>query len=256
MAQSHALKQALARGELYLLYQPQISLIGQRVAGVEALLRWRSEQWGEVSPETFIPLAESNGMILPIGDWVLHQALQQLQHWLDAGLAPISMAVNISAIQFEQPDFPQLVSKALEQSGVPAQLLELELTEAVAMKNPQLSAERMRKLRAKQVRFSIDDFGTGYSSLSYLKQFKIHKLKIDREFIRQVDADTDDQAITSAVIRMAQQLGITSLAEGVETAAQLELLQRFGCDQVQGYFYSKPLSADALLAFVRDSSRF
>lgn len=256
LAQSHALKQALARQELYLVYQPQVSLAGRRVVGVEALLRWRSSEWGEVSPATFIPLAESNGMILPIGEWVLHQALQQLRSWLDQGLAPISMAVNISAIQFEQPDFPALVSQVLEQSGVPAQLLDLELTEALAMKNPQLSAERIRELRARQVRFSIDDFGTGYSSLSYLKQFKIHKLKIDREFIRQVDADLDDQAITAAVIRMAQQLGITSLAEGVETAAQLELLQRFGCDQVQGYFFSKPLPAEQVMEFVRGGGSF
>lgn len=250
LAQSNALKHAIRNDELFMVYQPQISLDDKRMTGVEALLRWRTPEWGLVSPMDFIPLAESSGLILPISEWVLKTCLWQLRSWLDAGLAPFSMAVNISASQFEQPDFVEQIKALLLTTGVPPHLLDLELTEAVAMKRPDLSEARIRQLHELGVRLSIDDFGTGYSSLSYLKRFKIDKLKIDREFIREMDHNHDDQAITSAVIQMAQELSITTLAEGVETARQLELLQQFGCELVQGYYFSKPLPADELACFL------
>lgn len=250
LAQGNALKMAIERNELFLLYQPQISMVGGRMVGVEALLRWQSAEWGLVSPVDFIPMAESNGMILPIGEWVLKTALRQLSDWLACGVQPFGMAVNISAIQFERPGLIGQIKSCLEQTQVPANLLDLELTEAVAMKNPELSEQRIKQLHELGVRLSIDDFGTGYSSLSYLKRFKIDKLKIDREFIREMDSDSDDQAITTAVIQMAQQLTITTLAEGVETRRQLDLLRQYGCDQVQGFYFSKPLTPEQLLSFV------
>lgn len=251
LAQSNALKQAIENDELFLVYQPQVSLLDGRMVGVEALLRWRTQQWGLVSPLDFIPLAESNGMIIPIGDWVIKTALQQMAQWRQQGLPSFSIAVNISAIQFEQPALVEIIQRHLDKTGVPADLLDLELTEAVAMKNPELSEQRINQLHELNVRLSIDDFGTGYSSLSYLKRFKIDKLKIDREFIREMDVDSDDQAITTAVIQMAQQLSITTLAEGVETASQLELLKQYGCEQVQGYYFSKPLLPDELVQFLK-----
>lgn len=249
LAQSNALKNAIANQELTLVYQPQISLETKRMVGVEALLRWHSQEWGMVSPLEFIPLAESNGLIIPIGEWVLSTALHQLKSWIDAGLEPISMAVNISTIQFEQAELVEQVTKLLAKTQVAPELLDLELTEAVAMKNPELSEQRIEQLHELKVQLSIDDFGTGYSSLSYLKRFKINKLKIDREFIREMENNQDDQAITTAVIQMAQRLSITTLAEGVENQAQLDLLNAYGCQQIQGYYFSKPLAAQDLPAF-------
>lgn len=202
-----------------------------------------------VSPLDFIPLAESNGLILPIGDWVLSTALYQLKSWIDAGLEPMSMAVNISAIQFEQAELVEQVTQLLKETQVAPELLDLELTEAVAMQNPELSEQRIEQLHKLKVKLSIDDFGTGYSSLSYLKRFKINKLKIDREFIREMEINQDDQAITTAVIQMAQRLAITTLAEGVENQEQLELLNSYGCEQIQGYYFSKPLAAQDVPVF-------
>lgn len=250
LAQSNALKHAISNQELFLVYQPQICLEQNQVIGVEALLRWNSAEWGFISPMEFIPLAEANGLILPLSEWVLNQALHQLRSWLDAGMQPLTMAVNISAIQFEQEGWGEQITQALQQAQITPELLDLELTEAVAMKNPKLSEQRIEQLHQLKVQLSIDDFGTGYSSLSYLKRFKINKLKIDREFIRDMDSDQDDQAITTAIIQMAKKLAITTLAEGVETSAQLQLLHEFGCQQVQGYYFSKPLHAADVPKFV------
>lgn len=250
LAQNNALKTALSNNELYLVYQPQICLQTRRVTGVEALLRWNSKEWGLVSPADFIPLAEASGMILSIGEWVLDTAMARLRSWLDEGLPPFTMAVNISAIQFEHPRFVEQVSRLLSSHKIPPQLLELELTEAMAMQNPHVSEQRIRKLHAMSVRLSIDDFGTGHSSLSYLKRFKIDKLKIDREFIADMDHDPDDQAIVTAIIQMARRLSISVLAEGVETARQAELLKRLGCHQVQGYHFSRPLPEEAVAEYI------
>ena len=251
LALGNALKQALPRGELHLVYQPQVSLHDGRIVGVEALLRWTHPQWGVVSPAEFIPLAEANGLIVPIGEWVLHTALCQLRAWLDGGLPMMTMAVNLSAVQFGQPGLPDLVGRLLQQTGVPPEGLELELTEAVAMKDPETAAQKMQELSQRGIRLSIDDFGTGYSSLSYLKRFHINQLKIDQSFVRDIGTDLDDQAIATAIVQMAHSLGMTTIAEGVETAEQLDFLRARGCDQVQGYHYSRPLLPEHLEAFVR-----
>ncbi|WP_232476376.1 MULTISPECIES: bifunctional diguanylate cyclase/phosphodiesterase [unclassified Acidovorax] len=251
LALGNALKQALPRGELHLVYQPQVSLHDGHIIGAEALLRWTHPQWGVVSPAEFIPLAEANGLIVPIGEWVLHTALRQLRAWLDGGLPMMTVAVNLSAVQFGQAGLTDMVSQLLQQTGVPPESLELELTEAVAMKNPEIAAQKMQELSQLGIRLSIDDFGTGYSSLSYLKRFHINQLKIDQSFVRDIGTDTDDQAIATAIVQMAHSLGMTTIAEGVETAEQLDFLRARGCDQVQGYHYSRPLLPEHLEAFVR-----
>lgn len=253
LALSNALKQAVHRGELHLVYQPQVLLRDGSVVGAEALLRWTHPQWGFVSPAEFIPLAEANGLIVPIGEWVLHTALCQLRAWLDAGLPMMTMAVNLSAVQFAQPGLPDMVGRMLAQTGVPPEGLELELTEAVAMKEPEIAAQKMQELRAQGIRLSIDDFGTGYSSLSYLKRFKINKLKIDQSFVRDISTDPDDQAIATAIVQMARSLGMSTIAEGVETAEQLAFLHARGCDEVQGYHFSRPLLPALFDSFVRDN---
>lgn len=248
----NALKQALANGELHLAYQPQQDLHTGTIIGAEALLRWTHPQWGDVSPAEFIPIAEANGQIIAIGTWVLRTALAQLREWLDAGLPPMVLAVNLSAVQFGQANLPELVRQALQETRVPASLLALELTEAVALKAPNAAAQHMRDLRALGVQLAIDDFGTGYSSLSYLKRFKIHKLKIDQSFVRDILMNSDDQAIVVAIIQLAQGLGIRTIAEGVETAEQQKFLSAHGCAEIQGYHLSRPLPAAQLSQFVSD----
>lgn len=238
-----ALRRALERNQLSLHYQPQLSLETGRVIGVEALLRWSHPELGMVSPAEFIPVAEKNGLILPIGEWVLRTAAQQLATWINRGLEPILMAVNLSAVQFRHPNLPELVSRVLDEAGLPARYLELELTESVASDNPESAIAIMSDLHTRGVRMSIDDFGTGYSSLSYLKRFQVYKLKIDQSFVRDITVDPDDRAIVNAIISMARSLGLQTIAEGVETREQLDFLRTQGCDEVQGYFCSKPLPA-------------
>jgi len=247
----NALRNALARNELTVYYQPQISIQDGHIVGAEALLRWQHPEWGMISPAEFIPIAEDSGQIVRIGEWVLRTAVQQLKTWMDAGLQPMVMAVNLSAVQFHQSNIVAQVNAILDESGLPHQYLELELTEAVAMKNPQAAIEVMDKLHGSGIRMSIDDFGTGYSSLSYLKKFKVYKLKIDQSFVRDISDDPEDKAIVSAIINMASSLGIQTIAEGVETSAQLAFLRLQGCDEVQGYYFSKPLPANEFEAFAR-----
>ncbi|MDD2928683.1 MAG: EAL domain-containing protein [Sideroxydans sp.] len=239
----NALRQALARNELHLNYQPQVSLRDGSVIGAEALLRWQHQELGMISPAEFIPLAEESGLIIPIGEWVLRTAILQMKTWQDAGLPALVIAVNLSAIQFRQPKLPELVTRILEEAGLSADQLELELTEAVAMDDPQAAVGMMDKLHELGIRMSIDDFGTGYSSLSYLKRFKVYKLKIDQSFVRDLTDDPDDKAIVTAIINLASSLGMHTIAEGVETAGQLAYLRLQGCDEVQGYYFSKPLPA-------------
>ena len=253
LALGNALKQALHHKELHLVYQPQMALADGRIVGAEALLRWNHPQLGAISPGEFIPLAEANGLIVPIGNWVLQTALTQLRDWLDQGLPRMTMAVNISAMQFGQPGLADLVRQLLQQSGIAPEGLELELTEAVAMKAPEIAAQTMKELGQLGVRLSIDDFGTGYSSLSYLKRFNIHKLKIDQSFVRDISTDPDDQAIATAIVQMARSLGMSTIAEGVETAEQLEFLRAQGCDEIQGYHFSRPLLPEVFEQFVRNN---
>ena len=244
-----ALRRALGRDQLRLLYQPQVSLETGRVIGAEALLRWRHPELGQVSPAEFIPIAEASGLILPIGEWVIREAVQQLKRWLDAGMAPLTMAVNLSSVQFRHADLPALVSRILAEAGLAPELLELELTEGVAMVDPLGAIAVMDDLFERGVRMSIDDFGTGYSSLSYLKKFRVYKLKIDQSFVRDITDDPEDKAIVSAIISMSASLGLRTIAEGVETQGQLDFLRERGCKEVQGYFFSPALPADEFRAF-------
>ena len=247
----NALRRALERHQLALHYQPQISLISGQITGAEALLRWTHPELGVISPIEFIPIAEANGLILPIGEWVIRTATQQLSSWIARGMAPITMAVNLSALQFRLPNLPQLVSRILLDAALPPKLLEIELTEGVAMTHPMEAAAVMNELHHRGVRMAIDDFGTGYSSLSYLKKFQVYKLKIDQSFVRDITEDTDDKAIVGAIISMASSLGLQTIAEGVETEGQLEYLRAQGCHEAQGYYFSRALPAQAFEDFVR-----
>jgi diguanylate cyclase (GGDEF)-like protein/PAS domain S-box-containing protein len=249
----NALRRALERGQLSVHYQPQIALATGRVVGAEALLRWQHPELGAVSPAEFIPVAESSGLILQMGEWVIRTAVTQLSQWVRAGLSPITIAVNLSAVQFRHADLPQLVSSILQEADVPAHWLELELTEGVAMTNPQGAVAVMNDLHQRGVRMSIDDFGTGYSSLSYLKKFQVYKLKIDQSFVRDITDDPDDKAIVAAIISMADSLGMKTIAEGVETEGQLAFLRDRGCTEVQGYYFSQPLPAPGFEHFMRKS---
>ncbi len=247
----NALHYALERGQLHVLYQPQVAMRNGGIIGAEALLRWRHPELGMVSPAEFIPIAESSGLILPIGEWVLRSAVRQAKAWIGDGHPPLIMAVNLSAVQFRQPDLPELITRILDEEGLPPEYLELELTESVAMHNPQSVIAVMNNLHERGVRMSIDDFGTGYSSLSYLKKFKVYKLKIDQSFVRDISSDPEDKAIVSAIISLAKGLGLQTIAEGVETAGQLTFLSEQGCDEMQGYLFSKPVAVEqfeALLA--------
>ncbi|MBS0330348.1 MAG: EAL domain-containing protein, partial [Proteobacteria bacterium] len=206
---------------------------------------------GTIAPAEFIPIAEESGQILPIGEWAMRSAVQQMKAWVDGGLAPMAMAVNLSAVQFRHPHLPERVSQILEEVGLPPQYLELELTESVAMDDAPAAIAIMDNLYERGIRMSIDDFGTGYSSLSYLKRFKVHRLKIDQSFVRGIAEDPEDRAIVSAIIRLADSLGLLTIAEGVETDGQLTFLREQGCREVQGYYFSKPLEASRFEAFAR-----
>lgn len=247
----NALHQGLQRDEFFLHYQPQLSIDGARVLGVEALLRWKHPTLGLVSPAEFIPLAEASGLIVSIGSWVLRTAAQQMSSWFDEELPPMVVAVNLSAVQFRHPNLPALISEVLQETGLAPEYLELELTESAAMDNPLKAIAVMEDLHMRGVRMSIDDFGTGYSSLSYLKRFDVYKIKIDQSFVRDLAIDEDDRAIVSAIVQMARSLGFRTIAEGVETEAQREFLRAQGCDEVQGYLCSRPLPASDVIGFVR-----
>ncbi len=251
MTLTHAMHRALELGQFELHYQPQFAVASGRVVGVEALLRWNHPELGQVAPAEFIPVAEYSGLILPVGEWVLRTAASQLKEWLNAGHSPMVMAVNLSAVQFRDRNLPELVSNILRETGLPPEYLELELTESIAMNDPQVAFSIIERLGGLGVRMSIDDFGTGYSSFDYLKRFNIHKIKIDQSFVREVDSLEQDRAIVRAIISVAKSLGLRTVAEGVETSAQLEFLVAQGCDEVQGYYYCKPLPAERLWAYLR-----
>ncbi len=246
----NALRRALERGQLSLHYQPQIALHDGSIVGAEALLRWNHPELGTVSPAEFISVAESSGMIISIGEWVLRTASQQLKAWMDAGMEPFTMAINLSSVQFRHAN---VVTTILQEVGLPAHWLELELTEGVAMADPLGAIAIMNDLHQRGVRMSIDDFGTGYSSLSYLKKFKVYKVKIDQSFVRDITEDPDDKAIVSAIISMASSLGMQTIAEGVETQGQLEFLRAHGCVEAQGYLYSRPLPAAQFFSYLQTS---
>ena len=248
---SGALRKVLDRGELHLVYQPRLALGSSRITGVEALLRWSSDEHGEIAPVDFIPMAEESGLILEIGEWVLREACLTLQRWRQHGLADLSVSVNVSVLQLLRGDFPEVVARVLADIGMPPSALELELTESVLMANAEHTAVKLQAFRALGVSLAIDDFGTGYSSLAYLKRLPITTIKIDKAFIGDVNHDPDDAAITSTVITMAHSLGLNVVAEGVETEAQMRFLAQHRCDEIQGFWLSQPLDAHACLAFIR-----
>jgi len=246
MALESEMRNALERNQMFLVYQPQIDLLTGGIIGLEALLRWRHPDLGLVPPDKFIPIAERNGLILAIGEWVLRTACEQTRSWQIAGLPVVPVGVNVSAIQFRSEAFASQVQNCLLQTGLCPELLDLELTETMLFDNAGTVHECLRELQAAGVKISLDDFGTGYSSLSYLKQFRVNRLKIDRSFIKELPGNYDDAVIAKAIISMAKSLNITIIAEGVETDAQVDFLKEYACDQIQGYWFSKPESAEVI----------
>lgn len=246
------LRRALTRGELVLHYQPQIDIRRRKLIGVEALIRWNHPQQGTISPAKFIPLAEETGLIVPISEWVLREACRQATNWAtEEGLSDLIVAVNLSAMHFKRGNLEQSVIAALEASCLAPERLELELTESMLISDTDAVLATVKRLKQLGVSLSIDDFGTGYSSLSYLKRFEVDKLKIDQSFVRDLASNPEDAAIVRAIIQMAGSLGLTTIAEGVETQAALEQLCRFDCDQAQGYFFARPMPAAQLPDFCR-----
>jgi diguanylate cyclase (GGDEF)-like protein/PAS domain S-box-containing protein len=251
----NSLRRALERNEFVLHYQPQLDLTSGKIIGMEALLRWQRPGRELVSPAEFIPLAEETGLIVPIGAWVLHTACAQNMAWQAAGLAPVRMAVNLSPRQFQHQDVVAMVWRALDESGLDAAWLELEITEGSVMEQPEESAAVLRALNALGVALAIDDFGTGYSSLNYLKRFPIDTLKIDQSFVRDITTDPDDAAIALAVIALVHSMRLAVIAEGVETPEQLEFLRERQCDRMQGYLFSRPVPPAEAAQLLRDGAR-
>jgi len=244
------LRQAVSRNEFALVFQPQFGASSGKPTGVEALLRWHHPSDGTIAPDRFIPIAEETGLIVPIGEWVLLNACREMRRWIDRGLPPLRMAVNVSARQLRRRDFCEMVAGALAESGLPAELLELEITESAVMENPQEAVGILEILGRMGVTLAIDDFGTGYSSLAYLKLFHIDHLKIDRSFVRDIEHDLNDRAIAMGTIALAHSLGLRVIAEGVETSDQLGLLASNGCDEVQGYLFSEPMNGTAAFSYL------
>ena len=251
MALETQLRNALERGELSLHYQPQIDIQSNAITGVEALLRWESPTLGMVSPAQFIPLAEETGFIVPLGRWVLRTACAQSAAWQRAGLPPVCVAVNLSARQFAEDGLVEDVAEALRLSGIAPHLLELEITEGMVIASPERALNTLARIKTMGVRLAIDDFGTGYSSLAQLKNFPVDTLKVDRSFIRDLAGNADDRAITEAIISMGKSLSLNVVAEGVETVEQLDILRAGACDEMQGFYFSKAVPADAFEALMR-----
>jgi len=239
-----ALKSAIENEELTVVYQPKVDLDFGTVVGMEALVRWEHEEYGKVSPAVFIPLAEETGLILPLGRWVLRHACRQMQEWIDAGMAPLTMSVNCSAVQFTRSDMIEDINDAIDHSGLDPSLLEIELTESLLLQDIDVGIEILRKMKDLGVQVAIDDFGTGFSSLSYLKRLPVDKLKIDQSFVKDLSTDAGDVAIVSAIITLSHNLNLTVVAEGVETQQQYDILKSFACNEVQGYLIGHPMTAD------------
>ena len=236
-----SLRRALEQRELFLHYQPKVELATGAITGAEALIRWNHPTRGLVPPAQFISVAEDCGLIRPIGAWVLREACQQTRAWAEAGLPALTMAVNVSAMEFREEDFLDGVFTTLAGTGLDPRLLELELTESLLVKQPESAASILHALRERGVRLAIDDFGTGYSSLSYLRKFPVDTLKIDQSFVRQISTGGDDTIIVTAIIALARSLKLRVVAEGVETAEELAFLRAHQCDEVQGYYFSRPV---------------
>jgi diguanylate cyclase (GGDEF)-like protein len=246
------LKHALANNEFMLCYQPQINLASGAVVGTEALIRWNHPRRGLLSPGSFIELAEESGLIVPISDWVLAEASRQHRDWMRQGLPSLRMGINISALQFHQPDFVKRVKRLLSQPGVDPAFLEFELTESMVMRKASAVLDMLNELKAAGVSLSLDDFGTGYSSLGYLSRYPIDRLKIDQSFVRGVDQMPVNSSIIRAITALARSLGLQVVAEGVETETELAVVRECGCDESQGYLHARPMSADHLSDWLRE----
>ncbi len=251
----HDLRLAIEHDELALHFQPQVSLVSGAVVGMEALVRWNHPREGMVMPGRFIGVAEDSGLIVPIGNWVLETACQQARAWQDAGLPPVRMAVNLSARQFRDPSMVQRVARVLAESQLAPELLELEITESTVMHDTEAAIATLKLLKGLGVTLSVDDFGTGYSSLSYLKLFPIDVLKVDRSFVSDATTNPDDAAIVRTIVNMAHSLGLSVVAEGVETAGQTAFLHYVGCNELQGYYFSRPLPQDEAEQLLREGRR-
>jgi diguanylate cyclase (GGDEF)-like protein/PAS domain S-box-containing protein len=250
------LRAALDREELAVYYQPVVSLVSGRIVGLEALVRWHSPEKGVILPGAFIPIAEETGLILPIGGLVLRTACRRVKEWQQTGLPDLRVAVNVSARQFRDPSLLQTVERALSESELAPEHLEVEITESVAMASAEIVVANLEALRGRGVRIAIDDFGTGYSSLNYLKRFPIHSLKIDRSFVTEVGTNPADAGIVRAIVEMAHGLKLNVVAEGVETEDQFRHLRRYGCDEIQGYWVSQPLPAEGINALLARELEF
>jgi diguanylate cyclase (GGDEF)-like protein/PAS domain S-box-containing protein len=247
----NGLRSAMAKGEFFLVYQPQMSIATGRITGLEALLRWQHPSLGLVPPDEFIPIAENSGLILLIGEWALTTACRQARKWQEEGLPAVRVAVNVSAVQFRQEGFCDLIGRALQETGLAPQYLELEVTESLLLANTDMTLAVVRELRTIGLTLAIDDFGTGYSNFSYLRKLRVSRLKIDRSFIRDVTVNPDDAAITTAIISMAKSLHLDVIAEGVENEGQVSFLLANHCDEIQGYYLSKPLAVDEVADSLR-----
>jgi len=250
-----ALRRAIERGEFLLYYQPRVDLKSGAICGVEALLRWQHPDKGTVLPAEFIPVLEDSGLIVPVGEWVTREVCGQILAWKKAGIAVPPAAINLSARQFQQKDLEPTVRRILQETGVDPSHLEFELTESLLMKEPEAAARTLRGLKESGVKISVDDFGTGYSSLAYLKRFPIDSLKIDHAFIRDVTTNPEDAAITLAIIGLAHSLKLNVVAEGVETEGQVSFLSRHDCDEMQGFYFSKPVTASECENLLREGRR-
>jgi EAL domain-containing protein (putative c-di-GMP-specific phosphodiesterase class I) len=246
------LRSALEHKQFVLHYQPQLDLNSGILTGVEALVRWQHPSRGLVSPAEFIPVAEEMGLIVQLGSWVLGEACRQLKQWQQEGLKGIRMSVNLSALQFLDKDLAEHVQGILAETGLDAEYLDLEVTESMSMSSPGDTIAIMQVLSENGMTLSIDDFGTGYSSLAYLKLFPIHTLKIDRSFVKDIETDNNDADICDVTVLLAHKLGLNVVAEGVETEAQLKFLLSIGCNKIQGFLISKPLSADQAKDFINN----
>jgi diguanylate cyclase (GGDEF)-like protein len=249
------LRAGLERNEFVIHYQPQVNTETAQVVAMEALVRWQHPGLGLLYPGEFISLAEDNGLIGLLSEWVLRNACRQNKCWQDAGFDPLRVAVNLSALQFQQPKSIETIARVLDETGLDPHFLELELTEGSIMKNPEQAIKKLHEFKAMGVRISIDDFGTGYSSLNYLKRFPIDTLKIDQCFVREITSDAADAAIVKAIITLAHALKLNVIAEGVETSDQFESLQMLKCDEVQGFLFSKPLSTEEFTQLLSEKRR-
>jgi diguanylate cyclase (GGDEF)-like protein/PAS domain S-box-containing protein len=249
------LREAVGRDEISLHYQAKVEISTGEIRGVEALMRWSHPEFGEVSPAQFIPVAEESGLIVPLGLWALRAACAQTVAWIKQGLPPLSMAVNLSPRQFLDPNLVDSIRQVLEETAMPANLLELEITESVMLHDVETAIRKLMAIRNLGVRLAVDDFGTGYSSLSQLKRFPIHALKIDRSFIKGIPTDKDDMAITEAILALGKTLGVTIVAEGVETGEQQAFLERHACHEMQGFHFSRPIPPEQFADFFRTHIR-